>query len=179
MQNCYFHVKKILVNLFRGREGVEVGVSHTIPLQMIASYFILCTMNKSPCLWCSTLSSHWSLTTDARRLAELSQGKWGFIDINVSLADSRAIMATTRFTSTHCHRCSTVLITPCCGQFNWTNSIRALKCSGLLSSAVPVIEADGRKIKNVAAPCFVYLCWQTLILGNYKAIVNNWNDILC
>lgn len=84
--------------------------------------------------------------------------KHGLICINALLANSRAVMAATGLTPTHCHRHSIVLITPCWGQFNWTNPIRAQERSGLLSSAAVIIEADGRKIKNVAAESwFAYL----------------------
>ncbi len=77
--------------------------------------------------------------------------KLGLIYINGSLANGRAIMAATGLTPTHCHCHSTVLITSCLGLFNWTYPIRARERSGLLSSAVVVTQADGRKIKNVAA----------------------------
>ena len=97
------------------------------------------------------------LTIDVTFLVELSDGwvtetghnciKPGHIHINGSVANSRAIMAATGLTPTHCHCHSTVLITPCWGQFNWTNPIRAQERSGLLSSTPAVIEADGRKIK--------------------------------
>lgn len=161
--------KQLIVQLLRGRERRgNLTHTHNIP----TNYYSFKPFQTFISLWASKthglvygvvhchLNETWPLMrgvwvnwvmAESGQLRHTCGEKRGLIDINGSLANSRTVMAATGLTPTHCHWYSTVLITPCWGQFNWTNPIRAQERSGLLNSAALLIEADGGKIKNVAA----------------------------
>lgn len=118
-----------------------------------------------PCFWCSTQPSHRNWLNWVMTQLQASRVYINII-INGVMANSWTITSATGLTHTHCHCHSTVLITPCWGQFNWANPIRAQEHFGLLSSAVLVIEADGRKIKNAAAEsCFAYSTFPDMLFA--------------